>query len=151
MIGASLIWNSSAALSGIEMSGETNLAILLRSMTPVLHDEPYGFCVTTDEVSPEVAVKAFAVIREQEGTILVATKSQLAKAGYNENDSWARISLEIHSSLSAVGLTAAFATKLGEKNISANVIAGYYHDHIFVQWDKRHAALAALQEFSQQT
>ncbi|WP_229764900.1 ACT domain-containing protein, partial [Vibrio cholerae] len=45
--------------------------------------------------------------------------------------------------------TAAFATKLAEHGISANVIAGYYHDHIFVQKEKAQQALQALGEFAQ--
>ncbi|MEM6700501.1 MAG: ACT domain-containing protein, partial [Bacteroidota bacterium] len=44
--------------------------------------------------------------------------------------SW--ITLEVHSALEAVGLTAAFATAFAQHNISCNVVAGYYHDHIFV-------------------
>ena len=133
------------------MSGETDLAILLRSMKPILHDEPYGIVASTSDVKPEYATEMFAVIREQEAMTLVATQSQLQHAGYDARDQWARISLEIHSSLSAVGLTAAFAAKLGSKNISANVIAGFYHDHIFVQWSERHNAVQALQELSQST
>ncbi|MEM7259310.1 MAG: ACT domain-containing protein, partial [Pseudomonadota bacterium] len=58
------------------------------------------------------------------------------------------ITLEVHSSLEAVGMTAAFAKKLTEHGLSANVIAGYYHDHIFVQADAKERALAALREFN---
>lgn len=58
------------------------------------------------------------------------------------------ITLTIHSSLDAVGLTAAVSTKLAEKDISANVIAAYYHDHIFVQSEKAELAMEALGEFS---
>lgn len=56
------------------------------------------------------------------------------------------ITLNIHSSLDAVGLTAAFSAKLTEKNISANVIAAYYHDHIFVPKEKAEQALNAILE-----
>ncbi|WP_238326176.1 ACT domain-containing protein [Marinomonas sp. S3726] len=55
--------------------------------------------------------------------------------------------MTVHSSLDAVGLTAAVATKLAEHDISANVIAAYYHDHIFVQKEKADAALQALKSF----
>ena len=58
------------------------------------------------------------------------------------------ITLTVHSSLDAVGLTAAVANKLTEKGISANVIAAYYHDHIFVQTEKAALAIEALNEFS---
>ena len=54
----------------------------------------------------------------------------------------------IHSSLEAVGLTAAVSTKLATKGISANVIAAYYHDHIFVSAEKAELALLALKELS---
>ena len=50
------------------------------------------------------------------------------------------ITLNIHSSLDA------FSAKLTEKNISANVIAAYYHDHIFVPKEKAEQALNAILE-----
>ncbi len=62
--------------------------------------------------------------------------------------SYSQITLTVHSSLEAVGLTAAVANKLASKDISANVIAAYYHDHIFVQTSKAEAAVSALKEFS---
>ena len=60
----------------------------------------------------------------------------------------ARISLSVHSALTAVGLTAAVATALAARRISANVVAGFHHDHILMPWDRRMAAMAALQTLS---
>jgi len=57
---------------------------------------------------------------------------------------WARISLGVHSSLEAVGLTAILSARLAEAGISANIVAALHHDHIFVPWDRRDEALAAL-------
>ena len=118
---------------------ETDLKVLLRTMEPVLFAEPYGFAVR-DAAPPFLP---FAVVAEEEGLTVVAP---LALLGAGEP--WARISLTVQSDLAAVGLTAAFATALGREGISCNVIAGVHHDHLFVQWDRREDALAALRELS---
>ncbi|HEY0315606.1 MAG TPA: ACT domain-containing protein [Sphingomonas sp.] len=115
----------------------SDLAVLLREMRPVLHATPYGF--TLAEAAP---ADAFAAIREEEGLTVIAP-------GAAEMDGWARISLSVHSSLSAVGLTAAFSGALAGAGISCNTIAGFHHDHLFVPWDRRHDAMAALAALSE--
>jgi uncharacterized protein len=132
------------------MTGETNLTLLLHSMAPRLHDQPYAI-VVANEALPFPVGNAFAMIREHEGTTIVAPSAALAQAGYDVVSEWACITLQVHSSLEAVGLTAAFATALGKVGVSANVIAGFHHDHIFVQWDKRQPAIAALAALSRPT
>ena len=82
------------------------------------------------------------------GPTVIAPHAALQAAGVDPGAEWARISLTVHSDLAAVGLTAAFARALADKGISANVVAGFYHDHIFVPWLRRHDALNALQELS---
>lgn len=57
---------------------------------------------------------------------------------------WARITLTVHSSLAAIGLTAAVSQALAAGGIPANIIAAFHHDHIFVPWDRRAEALAVL-------
>ena len=131
------------------MSGEIDLKILLNSMSPILTMEPFGFATANDLQVLKVK-QPFAVINEEEGVTLVASIKALEEVGLVNIEKWARITLQIHSSLQAVGLTAAFASALGKVGISANVIAGFYHDHILVQWEKRHDAMSALQELSNQ-
>lgn len=126
------------------MAGERNLLMLLRDMEPHLFAEPYGYVVLPTGEAMPTGLVPFATIAEQEGLTIVASADSLACAGLAAEPLWARISLTIHSDLSAVGLTAAFAEALTGQGISANVIAGFYHDHLFVPWDRRSGALAAL-------
>jgi hypothetical protein len=77
----------------------------------------------------------FALVREDEG---------LTSIEADPEGQWARISLEVHSSLEAVGLTAVLASLLAGHGISANIVAARNHDHLFVPWDRREEALAAL-------
>ena len=120
---------------------ERDLAVLLRSMEPVLSPEPYGFAVWSGGPLP---FQPFATVAEAEELTVIALQAELEAAGLSA-DPWARISLTVHSDLSAVGLTAAFATALAGAGISCNVIAGVHHDHLFVQWDRRRDALLALE------
>lgn len=130
------------------MSGITDLDQLLSSMRPKLFDEEFVFCSVTGALADYTALHPTATFMESEGITLVLEKSAAEKAGLSFEGAFRRISLTVHSSLEAVGLTAAVSTKLASKGISANVIAAYYHDHIFVQTDKAEAALSALEEFS---
>ena len=123
---------------------EQDLVILLRTLEPVLHPEPYGYGIWAGGV---LLIKPFATVSEDEGLTIVAPLAELG-AAETQSDPWARISLTVHSDLAAVGPTAAFATALGAEGISCNVIAGYHHDHLFVQWDRRGDALAALRRLA---
>lgn len=118
---------------------ESDLKVLLATMEPVLHAEPYGFAV----LDGALPARTFATVAEDEGLTVVAPLAVLG-GGLP----WARISLTVHSDLAAVGLTAAFATALAAEGISCNVIAGVHHDHLFVQWDRRDRAMAALRRLS---
>ena len=80
---------------------------------------------------------AFALINEAEGVTLI-----------RPGTGWARITLGVHSSLAAIGLTARVAKALAARGISANIVAGFHHDHILVPWARRAEALAALRALS---
>jgi uncharacterized protein len=123
---------------------ERDLERLLRGMRPVLHPMPYGFAVGGNDA---LLIPPFATVAEDEGLTVVADLAEMRALGL-ASDPWARISLTVESDLAAVGLTAAFATALGQQGISCNVIAGFHHDHLFVQWDRRADAMAALEALS---
>jgi hypothetical protein len=129
------------------MTGETNLNTLLASMSPKLNKVEYVFCtLAKGEVADLEALSPLATFMEEEGLTLVLTKDTADKAQFNYEGLFKCITLHVHSSLEAVGLTAAVSTKLADKGISANVIAAYYHDHIFIPAQKADLALSALLE-----
>lgn len=61
------------------------------------------------------------------------------------------ITMRIHSSLSAVGFTAAFSRALTDAGISCNVFAGYFHDHIFVPAEAQNKAMDVLTALSKKS
>ncbi|PMH46559.1 transporter [Vibrio sp. 10N.286.49.B3] len=130
------------------MSGITDLNALLSSMKPALLEPEFVFCTVAGKLSEYTTLNPIATFVESEGLTLVLEKSTAMQANLPFDGSFRQITLTVHSSLEAVGLTAAVATKLASKGISANVIAAFYHDHIFVQTSYADAALLALQEFA---
>ena len=85
---------------------------------------------------------------EKEGVTLILPVEVAAEAGLEGEGGFRCITLNVHSSLEAVGLTAVFSTALTKAGLSANVVAGYYHDHIFVGCVDAERALATLQQLA---
>jgi uncharacterized protein len=129
------------------VTGLTDLNEMIASLKPVLRDGEYVFVsISADEAS---ALPAEATIREDEGVTVVLARKEADAAGL-EYDFIARwITLTVNSSLAAVGLTAAFATALGQHGISCNVLAAYHHDHILVGAEDADRALEALNELAE--
>lgn len=128
------------------MAGETALATLLRSMSPQLNAGDYVFCTLADNRLPDCEV--IGSFREQEGLTVIVERQQAEQAGLAYDYIAAWITLNVHSALQAVGLTAAFATALGQAGISCNVIAGYYHDHLFVGRSDADRAMTVLSQLA---
>ncbi|NER12011.1 ACT domain-containing protein [Leptobacterium flavescens] len=131
------------------MAGETNLSELIRNMKPLLQDGEYIFSTLSQrDHIPEEHI--LAMFKEKEGITIVLERSQadLFKIKYESVFSW--ITLEVHSSLDAVGLTAAFSSALAKKGISCNVMAAYYHDHIFVNTKDKDKAIEVLISLSEE-
>jgi len=127
--------------------GERDLAVLLATLSPSLRDGEFLFC-TVGESSYEdyVDLVPLASFREEEGLTLVLPRHAAEEAGFVSDAVFRCISLDVHSSLQAVGLTAAIASALAQRGISANVMAAFYHDHIFVPTDQADEAMSALLE-----
>ena len=127
--------------------GITDLQELINNMEPILNDGEYVFVTVKDSkiISRDIPI---CEIKEKEGITLVLPKSDAEDLELSFDFIAAWITLNVHSALEAVGLTAAFATALGDYGISCNVIAGYYHDHIFVDVKDKVKAMKVLKELS---
>ena len=119
------------------MSGITELDSLITSMSPKLNDGDFVFCTTRQPIAEMMALEPIATFCEEEGSTLILTQDAADSAELNYDGLFKQITLSVHSSLQAVGLTAAISRKLTEKNISANVIAAYYHDIFLCQKKKQ--------------
>jgi hypothetical protein len=128
-------------------SGERDLAVLLASLEPELHPGRYVFALAPDGAAP-AGVEAVATMREKEGLTLVLALEDADRAGLAYDGEMQWITLRVHSALDAVGLTAAFSTALAVAGLSANVIAGLHHDHVFVTAGQGEQALEVLRALS---
>ncbi|KUJ61386.1 acetyltransferase [Flavobacteriaceae bacterium CRH] len=129
------------------MSGEKDLQILLKSMKPEHNSGDYVFCKI--EKLEQLKGNDFEMIFKEKEAITLILKKEIADSlqlDYAVVMSW--ITLSVHSSLEAIGLTAAFSNALSENEISCNVVAAYYHDHIFVNKKDVEIAMEILNKFS---
>ena len=126
------------------MSGETNFRKLLIGLQPRLNPGEYVYC-TVDSKGRAVELDPLGQFAEEESVTVILPKSQADARALRYATTFAWITLTVHSSLEAVGLTAAVANALTKANISCNVVAAYYHDHIFVPAKDAGQAMHVLQ------
>ena len=130
-------------------SGELDLSRLLATLQPRLQEGEYVFATLDLQSTAIAACRAVAVgtFLEAEGlTLILPTTYTELPAGTECSAPQRMITLECHSSLEAIGLTYRVSQKLAALDISCNVVAAYFHDHIFVSIEKAEMAVRALQE-----
>ena len=125
------------------MSGELDLDVLLASLSAELVEGVFVFATLADDAVPaDIAPRM--MFREAEGTTLILLQSQAEAAGIAYEFPSRMITLNVHSSLEAVGFIARIATELAKAGMGVNPVAGYYHDHLFVPDGREQEALEIL-------
>jgi len=130
------------------MPGETNLQKLIQGMKPKLNQGEFVFCTLASMQTVNTLVP-LCMFQEEEGITVIISKQKAEDAALSYSVVCAWITLTIHSSLDAVGLTASVSKALTEANVSCNVVAAYYHDHIFVPVQDAQRAMITLEKLSE--
>ena len=130
------------------MTGETNLSTLIASMEPVLDDDIYVFATLAHDAPTPAGLTPVMTFREREGVTLIVTRAGAEAAGLDAVFPCRMITLNIHSSLEAVGFLAALLPALAAEGMGVNPVSGFFHDHLFVPADRAEDALRVLQDLA---
>ncbi len=114
------------------MHGEVDLNVLLRTMEPVLHSSAFVFHSSALSFADALTYDPILLFKENEGTALILKKEKADDEGLNYHYMSRMITLNVHSSLEAVGFLAAITTHLAKAGISVNPVSAHFHDHLFV-------------------
>ncbi|MEM9106971.1 MAG: ACT domain-containing protein [Pseudomonadota bacterium] len=129
------------------MSGEQNLQTLLKSLSARLVDGVFVFVTLSDRQVP-ISINPRMMFMEDEGTTIICLKSEAEAAGLDYTYPCRMITLDVHSSLDAVGFMARIASELAAQGMGVNPVAGFYHDHLFVPDGRQNEALDVLRRIA---
>jgi hypothetical protein len=130
--------------------GERDLNRLLAGLSPRLTEGEFVFC-QLEGVALPTAVKPLGWFEETEGTTVIAKHEAAERAGLRFRGTWRRITLQVHSSLEAVGLLAAVTRALADAEIPCNAVSAFHHDHLFVPALQADRAMTVLKALAQPT
>jgi hypothetical protein len=111
---------------------------MIAGMSPRLVPGVFVYRTVSGDEMAALLPQARSMFREDEGVSLVlpgAPDDPLAMR---------QITLDVHSALDGVGLTAAVAAALAAEGIPCNIIAAHHHDHVFVPVGQAESAVAVL-------
>ena len=136
--------------------GETDLSQLLRSLNPVLSPQTFVWGSIPAKSASDYAniLKLFVGINVQllfreSGSWTVVVPQDVAKEIQLESTFPCRmVTLDVHSSLEAVGFIAAISARLTKIGVGANTVAGFYHDHLFVAPEKAEEVVKELKKMA---
>ncbi|MER8466773.1 ACT domain-containing protein [Mesorhizobium sp. M1396] len=133
------------------MTGETDLKTLLASMTPELLAGTYVFVRLAPDLAQPEGLEPVMVFREREGVTLIVAEEAASTAGLTASFRCRMVTLNIHSSLEAVGFLAAITTRLAAAGMGVNPVSAFYHDHLFVPAERAEEAMELLMKLAEES
>jgi uncharacterized protein len=133
------------------MAGETDLKKLLATMTPELRPGIHVFATLPPDAPVPDSLEPVMLFREREGTTVIALEARAKAVGLQTVFCCRMVTLNIHSSLEAVGFLAAITTRLAAAGMGVNPVSAFYHDHLFVPADRAEAAMAVLEKLAEES
>lgn len=132
------------------MNGETDLDRLIQGLSAKLVDGTFVFATLPDGVVPTNA-NPVMMFQEAEGLTLILPQVEAEQARLDYEFPSRMITLEIHSSLEAVGFLARITKVLAAEGMGVNPVSAFYHDHLFVPVDRADDAMAILAKLASTT
>lgn len=124
------------------MAGERDLATILGSLQVRRRADPVAVISVDEPV--ELGDGVLALIAEEEGTTAVVTVREAERRNWPVDFTAAWLTIDVHTALEGVGLTAALSTALAAAGIPCNVLAGWFHDHLLVPLEQADEATAVI-------
>lgn len=132
------------------MPGETDLAKLLGGMRPRLREGVYVFATLPPRHVVPATIEPVMVFREEEGCTVILAEEDARSADLVATFPSRMITLDIHSSLEAVGFLAAITARLAAAGMGVNPVSAFHHDHLFVPAERAEEAIAMLEQMARE-
>lgn len=126
------------------MEEKRSVSSLIKNISPELNSGEFVFCTVTDQKALE-GINLICSFREKESITAILPRQAADERGLPYSFIAAWITLNVYSPLDSVGFTALFANALAKEGIGCNVVAAYYHDHVFVPVNEAERAMKVLQ------
>ena len=130
------------------MTAELELEKLLTAMSPELREGEYVFSSISPEEFNDMQVEPVGWFREAEGISLILDRAAAQRLGIKQSSAFRMISLNVNSSLEAVGFLAAVTEKLAAAGVSVNAVSAFHHDHLFIPAEKANLAISLLNDLA---
>lgn len=137
---------SGARCDDAAMTGERDLPTLLAALDPVIAHSEVVVVEQSGRPSRPLGPGVLAMVCEDGATTLVMPPAEADRRGLAYDCVFSWITLRVHSSLEAVGLTAAVSGALARSGIACNVLAGARHDHLLVPLERAADAMRVLRD-----